>query len=238
MSIVTSFRDLFGNETGWYGWQNSNGLNEPEYPRPKPPRTFRILFCGDSRSCAVLNYPFKMTWDTQIWNDTEHNLSMELAPRQVSLSKRMETELNTIAAVDDLPFNFEVFNLYHNANSPPLILWPYYEVPDSVQKNDIDLVLILQPPSVGGMDYFPVNNYFTRLFTPEGIPAAGLDPEYVLKPLSKRIPEGEPRRFFERCKSKNLVNINGDNFLFSPGVFLDPELHDSLVQLYGKPFDL
>jgi hypothetical protein len=238
MNIVTSFRDLFGNEAGWYGWKNSNGLNEPEYPTQKPPRTFRILFCGDSRSCAVLNYPFKMTWNTQIWNDTVYNLTMDLAPRQVSLSKRMETELNTIAAVDELPFNFEVLNLYHNANNPPLILWPYYEVPGAVQKNDIDLVVIFQAPPPGLMDYIPFNNYFTRPITPEGIPAADFDPEYVLKPLSNRIPEGEPRRFFELCKSKKLVFINGNNFSFSPDVFLDPALHDLLVQLYGKPYDL
>jgi hypothetical protein len=88
------------------------------------------------------------------------------------------------------------------------------------------------------MDFIPFNNYFSRPITPEGIPAADFDPEYVLKPLSKRIPEGEPGRFFELCKSKKLVTLNGNNFSFSPGVFLDPELQDSLIQLYGKPFDL
>ena len=187
LNIVTSFRDLF-EEAVWYGMRNSNGLYDFEYPAQKPAHAFRVLFCGDSRSCAVENYPYKNSWNTQIWNKQLGDRA-QYPPRQLSISKRMELELNTLASLDDLPVNFEVLSLFHNANDPHLFLWPTYEVPDAVKKNDIDLVVIFQPPTVGNMENMPFLDYFYRPITPEGIPAgANIDPEYLLKPPLERIP--------------------------------------------------
>ena len=62
--------------------------------------------------------------------------------------------------------------------------------------------------------------------------------EYLLKPAMERIPQDEPRHFYDLSKAKNLVTITGNNFVFDEKVFLDPELHDSLVHLYGKPLEI
>lgn len=113
-----------------------------------------------------------------------------------------------------------------------------YEVPDTVKKNDIDLVVIFEPPSVNGIEFIPFINYFIPPLTKEGIPAAAVDPEYLLKPSSERIPSGEPRRFYELCKTRKLVTLAGNNFVFDPKLFNDPELHESLVVLYGKPLNI
>jgi hypothetical protein len=150
----------------------------------------------------------------------------------------MELELNTLAALDDWPLHFEVLNLYQNANNPPLFLWPTYEVPEVVRKFDIDLVLLLETPSVGGMDYIPFVWYFYQPITAEGIPALNIDAEYFLKPLLKKIPDGDPRNFYEICKDRKLVTDNGKYFFFEPKLFAVPELHDLLVRLYGKPLEL
>jgi len=233
MNIVTSFRDLF-ETAGWYGGINSNGLSDFEYPSKKPPHTFRILFCGDSRSCAVLNYPFKTTWNIQTWNG-QNGSGTNIPPRQLSLSKQLELQLNTLAALEDLPDNFEVLNLYHNSNNPSLLFWPAFEVPNVVKKNDIDLVVLFETPPTGGMDYIPFLQYFFHTLTPEGLPSTLIDPEYLLKPPTERIPNGDPRTFYDLCKAKKYVQIAGNNFGFDPGLFKDPAIHESLVRLYGRP---
>ncbi len=232
--IITSFRDLFGHWDNWYCIRNSSGLNEPEYPTTKPSRTFRILLCGDSHSAVVSNYPLKNTWNIQNWNDGVRDRDVA-PPRQVSLSKRMELELNTLAALDNLPYNFEVLNLFHNSNDPHLFLWPTYEVPEAVKKNDIDLVVILETPTVGGAEFLPLTRYYLYPLTKEGIPSESVDPEYLLKPPIERIPDGETRQFFEKCKSKDLVHIDSRNMVFDEKVLADPDLHAMVVDLYEKP---
>ncbi len=237
LNIITSFRDLFGREPDWYAWRNSNGLNEDEYPAHKPPRTFRILFCGDSRSCGVVNYPFKTTWNIQSWKNVTGDVN-GAPPRQVSIAKRMEVELNTLAALDDLPFNFEVLSLFHNANDPPLLVWPAYEIPDAVKKNDIDLVMIFWPPPEIMPDLPPVISYYQRPINSEGIPEKCIDPEYLLKPLQERIPEGAPRQFYEMCKARHFVRESESSYFFDLKVYKDPAFRDLLIQLYGKPFEV
>jgi hypothetical protein len=59
--------------------------------------------------------------------------------------------------------------------------------------------------------------------------------EYLLKPPLERIPDGTPRKFYDFCKAHNLVRVNGNVFDFDDGIFSYPELHDLLVELYGKP---
>jgi hypothetical protein len=97
-------------------------------------------------------------------------------------------------------------------------------------------VLLLQPPSPNTQ--FPFTYYFIHPITPEGIPSWDVDAEYLLKPPLERIPAGEARRFYDLCKAKNLVQIDGNNFVFNEALYREPELHDPLVQLYGKPLDI
>jgi len=229
MNIITSCRDLYGNPSSDFSgvdFRNANGISDFDYPARKPPHTFRILFAGDSRSSMVVNHYFKNTYMTQ---------TGDKCPRQLSISKRMELSLNALAALDDINTNFEVLDLSRSAGDP-LFLWPTYEIPEIAQKNDIDLVVILLPPSPSAI--FPFTTYFERPLNKEGIPINTTDGEFLLKPPLERIAKGEPSRFYGLCKSKKLVKIKGNNFIFNKSLFADPQLFDSLVQLYGKPLDM
>ena len=105
----------------------------------------------------------------------------------------MELELNTLASLDDLPENFEVLSLFHNANDPHLFLWPTYEVPDAVKKNDIDLVVIFQPPTVGNMENMPFLDYFYRPITPEQSSRGKDKYGILLKPTVGEHPRKKPK---------------------------------------------
>jgi hypothetical protein len=175
----------------------------------------------------MVNYQFETTYHNRTHNP--------FYPRQISLAKEMELDLNTEAALDDAPMNFEVLNLSHSA-SEPLFLWPNYEVPDTAKKNDIDLVLIFEPPTPE--DQFPFKFYYQNPITAEGIPKYPNDLEYLLKSPDKRIQKGVPKQFYDLCKDRHLVKIDGKNFVFDEKLFLVPELHDLLVQMYGMPLDV
>ncbi|HTC20809.1 MAG TPA: hypothetical protein VK859_08175 [bacterium] len=219
-NIITCFRDLYGN-------QDVNGNpSTVEPPLKKPPHTFRIMLVGDSRSDMIVNYQFPTSYNVQ---------GRPLYPAQVSLTRRLELELNTLAALDDTPLNFEIIK-YSDSGSIPLFLWPYYRVPAIAQKEDVDLVIIMQAPT--SSDQFPFKFYFLRPITPEGIPAATNDIEYLLKPPAPRIPDGAPREFYDLCKARHFVYIKGNNFVFNDGLFSDPEIHGPLVEMYGKPLGL
>jgi len=219
-NMITSFRDLYGN-------QDVNGdMGTIEPPFHKPPHTFRILLVGDSRSAMMVGYQFPTTFNTHTGGQY---------PPEVTFTRRLELELNTLAALDDAPVKFEVFK-YSDSASIPLFLWPYYRVPPVAQKEDVDLVIIMQPPSTEGQ--FPFKFYFLRPITPEGIPAATNDIEYMLHPPAPRIPSGAPRKFYDLCKAKHLVHVEGNNFVFDNALFSDPDIHEPLVEMYGKPLDL
>jgi hypothetical protein len=59
-----------------------------------------------------------------------------------------------------------------------------------------------------------------------------------LKSPLERIPDGEPRRFYELCKTRNLVRIDGQNIIFENFKTADREVRSSLTRLYGKPLDV
>jgi hypothetical protein len=220
LNMVTSFRDLTGNQD-IYG-----NICRIEPPAKKPPKTFRILFVGDSRSVMIVPFPFPMKTQAVVGSDN---------PPQLAISKRLELELNTLAALDDAPMNFEVINDFCSATEP-LFLWPTYHVPPMVKAHDIDLVVIMEPPTPA--DHYPFLYYFMNPITKEGIPLYPNDMEYLVKPPWQRIPNGDPRRFYEMCKERHYVRIKGNNFVFDEKLFQDPALHDLLENLYIKPLDL
>jgi hypothetical protein len=161
-NMISCVRDLYRN-------QDINGnLRTVEPPLKKPPHTFRIMLVGDSRSDMIVGYLFPTSYNIQ---------TRPQYPPQVSITRRLETELNTLAALDDVPLNFEVVK-YSDSASIPLFLWPYYRVPVVAQQEDVDLVVILQPPTPA--DQYPFKFYFLRPMTPEGIPAPTDDVEYIL----------------------------------------------------------
>jgi len=216
-NMIISFRDLFS--TGFY---NTNNLIAPEYPTKKPKNTYRIIIAGDSRSFEIHNYPFKMDFhpQTRTWY-----------PYVFRFGPQIEQELNFRAALEGIPLNYEVFNVGHHGE---LLSWPTFELPEIVKKNDIDLVMIFSPQS----DHPPYYYYFDHPLTSDGIPQSPNDPEYMLKPAQERIPDGSPRKFYDFCKAHKLVQMNGRNFDFDPSVVTYPELHDMILDFYGKPLSV
>ena len=219
---VIAFRDLFG-----FDWNpsenlhNSNGLDAPEYPLKKPKNTYRILVVGDSRSAEVQNYTFQSDYHV-LTRPKEY----PFFPFNLSLAPQLDRELNLQAALDGVPRSFEVTNL---SRQGALELWPTYDVPAAAQRNDIDLVLVFLT------DKWPYDSYFDHPLGPDGVPRFPIDPEYVLKPPLERIPDGAPRQFYEFCKAHNLVQVSGNGLHFDGTIYNYPELHDLLVELFGKP---
>lgn len=218
---VYAVRDVYRNFA--FGGSNVSLLDPPA---KKDTRVYRILFVGDSRSTMIVNYPFKPSYDVG---------SRSAYPVQAGTAKRMEQELDLQAALQDAPKDFEVTSFGQSA-SEPLFLWPTFLVPQVAEKDGIDLVILLEPPTVESV--FPYKFYFMNPITLEGIPRYPNDPEYLLKPPLQRIPDGAPRRFYEYCKAHHLVKIEGQNFVFDQKLFLEPELRGTLVELYAKPLEL
>ena len=162
MNIITSFKDLSFNELKTNESINSGGLMDFEYPFKKPPKTYRILIIGDSH----LFHDYHTVTDTQN--------RMELT------AKRLEFILNTEAALDDVPFHFEILTKA-KVGWDALNRWPYYEVPATVQKYNVDLVLVELMMNLN------LEDYFQRPLTSEEIPSENTDPEFLLEHWPKNL---------------------------------------------------
>jgi hypothetical protein len=207
--IVTSLRDLQQTDRPSEEYRNSKGLPDFEYPTAKPPRVFRIMTVGDSRA-------FHISSPTQ--SPADHNLMF-------TLSKKMEWNLNTIAALADSPTRYEVIT-YGKLSRDPLFLWPTYEVPGAVKKFDIDLVLFLLSPN----DY--TKAYFERPIGAEGIPAWEADPELLAKNIEERVPSGVAKRYYDLCREKKLFDAEFSERL------KDPEIRKCMVEMTGRPIKM
>ena len=209
-------------------WSNtpSTGLMDLDYPPAKPPKTFRILMLGDSH---VFHHPGeelkKRNWSKQNPMGT--------------FPKRLEYILNTMASLNDTPMRFEILMQGKLATDQPLLIWPYYETAAIAQKYQVDLVMWFFTPNM--MDAFTYTAYFKLPMTPEGIPAATMDAEYMLKSDAEKIPPGLPGDFYKLCETKKLAGIaGGKNLWFKPFDQLvgDGEVEKDLVQLVGKPIGM
>ena len=225
-NMVVSFRDLFGFD--WNpseGERNSNGVDEPEYPAQKPKNTYRIIIVGDSRSAEVLNYPFQSDYHSL----KRPNGNLEF-PHNLSLAPQIERELNFQAALDGVPLNYEVFNCSRHGD---YLIWPTYEIPGVVKRNDIDLVVLFMT------DHLPYETYFNHPLTSDGIPKFPNDMEFLVKPPLERLPpSGTPRKFYDFCKAHGWVHVRGNGLDFDADVLSNPEVRDSLIELYGKPLEM
>jgi hypothetical protein len=201
---------------------NHEGLVDFDYPLKKPAHTFRIMVVGDSISFST-SFEDSARWG---WGGN----------RMENMPKRLELMLNTEAALNGSPENFEVLDMGHGSGNPSF-LWPYYEIPPMIQKYDIDMVLYVfsTVPSNG------YRVYFDRTLTPEGIPARDDDPEYTLKPWKERIPAGIPAEFLKNCFENKSVHVTPDNQLsFEPMnlTLRNTETRQNMLDLMGKPVSM
>jgi len=210
-----------------------NGLMDWNYPPVKPAGTFRILVVGDSHVYHTFPDDYKRK------GETHYNL-ME------GLSKRLELELNTLASLEDNPVHFEVLT-QALPGTHPLFLWPYYDSPGVIQKYDVDMVLYLFSPNMftppmfqgeanNGTD-FSFQTYFLHSLTSEGIPARDIDPESLLKPITRKMPSGAAGVFFKHCQKKGLARVEKTELWFADFDRLveEPDIEKDLVGLIGKP---
>jgi hypothetical protein len=197
-------------------------LTDFDYPKEKPPGTFRILITGGSRAVMA-----------PIVDADGKNAGEGSEYKTQTFPKQLEFLLNAQAALQGSGIRFEVLTVGH----PGLAVqhFAYYEVPPIAKAYDVDLVLLFLTPFCE--DSF--SEYFNNPITGEGIPAHEVDPEYLLKPISQRLKSDVARRFYELCEKKKWVNhvspsaINFTNFgeMLNSG---DPEARTDLLEMMGK----
>jgi len=219
-NMVTSYRDLFLEEFKDSESENPEGLTDFRYPTAKPPGTFRILLVGDSHTFH--QYPDDVK--KRGWNAFN---------RFAILPKRAEETLNTLAALQDVPWHYEVLH-YGEVSGNHLNLWPYYVVPRLAKKFDVDLVVIMYSPD------FDLGPFYDYPYSAEGIPVEKQDNEFLLKPVEQRIQGGLPRELFDYCKAHELVKVINHQAQFAPfdRISGDPQAAEKLIQLTARPLKL
>lgn len=197
-NILTAFRALDTQGFPSNDYTNKNGLKDFSYPQVKPAKTFRILMIGDSHISYVSDDPEAMPKGAL---DGSLNLHFK------DLSKILELDLNSLAALEDVPRRFEVLRYWRNSgDGGGLTLWPYYEVPEIVQKFDVDLVIYIFHSS----GIYP-GLYYQRPLDPNGVPSREMDMDYFLKPARERIAPGLPKELFDLSVAQKNVTITDNN---------------------------
>lgn len=225
---IISFKD-YNFDHLWKSYDNSDpgpDVMDFNYPAQKPKNTYRILLSGDSRTFVaprlVPGPPYK---DVDLYGG---GFSGTL--RMDTMGKKLELFLNTEAALRGVKTHYEV--LEWNRKGYALSTYAPTELPPLVKKYNVDMVLGL----VGLTGYL---DYFMYPLTSEGIPAMYVDPEYILKPLSKRVPAGAAADLYARYKKK--VKTDTEKFSY-PGEdnywgFIcgaDPESRKDLIEMAGR----
>jgi hypothetical protein len=200
---------------------NSNGLTEFEYPVEKAPGTYRILLIGDSRTFHMIEE------DKKIWG---------IYNRMGIMAKRLELELNSWAAMEDIPVHYEVLD-QSELGWAPLFLWPYHRVLPTVTKFDIDLVLMVVN---NFFDSFDLNLYFQRPLDGAGVPVDHDNPEYLLESWKTKLHRDDLRYFANFCLGKKRAYAQGDQYRFASTSSLleDPVTRKEAVKFYSRPMKL
>jgi hypothetical protein len=197
-------------------------MGDYDYPFGKPIGTYRILLLGRSYLCYVTP-------------NADEQKCMPCADNKMAvLAKRLELTLNTLGALEDSPFHYEVFD-GSKVMDQPLYLWPYYVDPPIVQKYDMDLTIVMMDPSQA------LNTYFVSPINSEGIPTEMINYDFMLKPNEEKFKSGPLHDFFELCKAKKLISISADKqWALSDlnAMVADPEVRKPLVDLIGKPLEM
>jgi hypothetical protein len=222
MHIVTSYRDLFQKELQVASTSNSGGLTDFEYPKTKPPRTFRILLIGDSHTAYLIG------------EDASKGMSVPGGNRFLIMAKRLEMMLNLNASLTDGPVRFEVLHDWVNAGDG-LNLWPVYKVPSLAKDYDVDLVLFLFSPN------YNLDLFYQRPLNQDQIPVEKADPEFLLRPVLERLQPGPALDFYNFCHFKGLADVDPKNFIRFKGrdeLFGDPEVLRKLTALYARSYQV
>ena len=153
-------------------------------------------------------------------------------PMQVNIlnlmSKKLELYLNTMAALEDVPIHFEVFNMGRVIDSATSV-WPYYEAPKMAEQYDADMVLMMI--TAGGTH---IHHYYQAPLTSEGIPAETVDLKFNYLPDKDKFKTGPLHDFFDLVAKKKMIGtIDGYSQWLS-----DPELRDKLANILGLPIGL
>jgi hypothetical protein len=140
------------------------------------------------------------------------------------MSAKLELYLNTLAALEDIPIHFEVFNDGKVIDSTPYI-WPYYEAQKVVQQYDIDLVMVMI--NAGESPH----HYYQAPMTSDGIPEEYVDVEYNEKPFEEKFKSGPLHDFFSLLEKKKMdTRISAwEQWL------LDEQLRDRLADIMSRP---
>ena len=227
-SAVISFKDYDYGQY-YYSYSNTNPFEFVEdyrYPAEKSRGTFRILLSGDSRTFVAPTIrpgpPYDQGVREGVFTDSL---------RDDTFPKQMEMFLNTEAALRGVKMHYEV--LEWNRQGFAFSQYACYEIPPLVKKYNIDLVLVLT-----GNTGYP--DYFTNPITADGIPTQKIDPEFMLKPLSKRIPPIEVvKDLYERYLNKTKTNIDKNMFPAQgdPWSLIcseDPMMRKDMIEMEGR----
>jgi hypothetical protein len=199
----------------------SNRAMDYYYPPEKPANTFRILLPGDSRTYIA----------PRVIPGSLYDLSWFYgAPRSDTMAKQLELFLNTEAAARGVKTHFEV--LEWNRQGLAFSTYAYYEIPPLVKKYHIDMVLAM----VGWAGYY---DYFMNPMTKEGIPSEERDYEYILKPLSQRIPPGAAEDLYKHYKLSAKGNTEkfawpGQDNAWEMTCSADPDIRRDMIELTGR----
>ena len=192
------------------------------FPAEKPKNTYRILLAGDSRTFIAPRVLKGSPYDGIVW--------FYSAPRTDTMAKQLERYLNTEAALRGVKTHYEV--LEWNREGLSLSTYAYTELTPLVEKYKVDLVLAL----VGNFGYI---DYYMCPITKEGVPMGMNDYEFILKPLSQRVPPGAAEDFYQRWKKKNPQNTEKTSWPGSGMDFnVDPEMHKDMIEMTGRRLDL
>lgn len=200
-------------------------ITDFEYPEAKPFRTFRILLVGESR---VLTAP-SIDPDAKPSSFNEYQWTVDTL-RTHTFPKQLELLLNTEGVLRNAETHFQVLVVSAHGQGPGSYL--NEEIPAFVKRYDIDLVLVL----AGKSSY---EDYFEKPLNREGIPIIQVDPAFLIKPLSDRIPAGVPARFYANCRQKGLLK-DGAGFPFWWEILDkgDGEIRRDLMEMTAKPLRL
>jgi hypothetical protein len=209
-------------------WQARANTDQPltdfDYPKEKPPGTFRILVAGNSR---VVTSPIVSPDGKVAGEDTEYRVQ--------TFPKQLEFLLNAQSALQGAGTHYEVLVSGHPGKA--VQFFTYYEVPPLVKDYDVDLVLLFTTGDE------PFSDYYNRKITNEGIPAHDDDPELLLEPISKRPTSDVARRFYNLCMQKGWATQSsptGTSFTYFGEILNseNPDARNDLLEMMGKPLGL
>ncbi len=186
-----------------------DGISDFDYPSTKPPGTYRLMICGDSH----------------IYRNDSGTCHMD------AMAKRLEIQLNTEAALENLPTRFQVMNLaLQNGDDQPPYYYPAFLAPKLAQKYDVDEILLCLNAEINESNLAP---FHQRPLGNDEVPLWEKDAEFLLEPFEKRVPKGRIGEFLKRHLSyygqKPYVDMHYAQ------VVQDPKDREEVAYMFSRP---